>query len=217
VATELAPPGADITTINSPERERDRQLGKLRCRGQATPHAEGAVAGLYLPSFHPGHTKHELTQKIRRSKASREHDLEFAERLATTLTEQLPGLWAELLVSIPPSPGDRDRFTEIRAGLAGRIGAADGGRVLCQTRLVADYRQMTTEQRNASCAGRFAAQVDLGGKSVLLIDDVITSGAQADEAIRTLKMAGAERVSVLALAVAAAVPCACGGPPSASD
>ena len=38
------------------------------------------------------------------------------------------------------------------------------------------------------------------GKSIVVVDDVITTGATADACARTLKRAGAARVDVLALA-----------------
>jgi hypothetical protein len=204
VATDQAPPGADTRSNDPLQHNSGRWLSELEQAYVPAPVVGGAVAGLYLPSVHPGHTEHQLTQKIRSSKTSSEHDLEFADLLAAALARQLPGLWPDVLVSIPPRRGQRDRFTRIRAELAGRIGAADGGRALWQTRVVEGYREMTTPQRIAACAGRFAAQTGVCDKSVLLIDDVITSGAQASEAIRALKAAGAEWVGVLALALATA-------------
>jgi hypothetical protein len=48
------------------------------------------AAGLYVPSFVHGHATHQLTRKIRRSKVSREHDPEFAERLAVAATRRFP-------------------------------------------------------------------------------------------------------------------------------
>jgi hypothetical protein len=66
----------------------------------------GAVAaGLYVPSFEPGHAEHELTQTIRRSKVSREHDLQFAELLAATATRRFPDFKPDLVVCVPERPG----------------------------------------------------------------------------------------------------------------
>ena len=41
----------------------------------------------------------------------------------------------------------------------------------------------------------------LKGRAVLLVDDVVTTGATVDACARTLKRAGAARVDVLALAL----------------
>lgn len=64
---------------------------------------------------------------------------------------------------------------------------------------------LTRRQRQRNAAGVFLvperAKSQIAGKSILLIDDVITTGATASAAARTLKKAGAARVEVLALAL----------------
>lgn len=66
---------------------------------------------------------------------------------------------------------------------------------------------LTRLQRQRNIAGAFrvpaAAIADVSGKAILLIDDVITTGATASAAALTLKRAGARRVDVLALAIVA--------------
>jgi predicted amidophosphoribosyltransferase len=64
---------------------------------------------------------------------------------------------------------------------------------------------MTRDQRRRNVAGAFSVpgrrRAEVRGRNVLLIDDVVTTGATADACARTLRRAGAARVDVLALAL----------------
>jgi predicted amidophosphoribosyltransferase len=57
--------------------------------------------------------------------------------------------------------------------------------------------------RRANLRGAFRCDRDLGGLSVAIVDDVMTTGATAEAAARALRETGAERV---ALWVAARTP-----------
>lgn len=56
------------------------------------------------------------------------------------------------------------------------------------------------EKRQGNVAGAFRPNRKLTGETVLLVDDIVTSGASAKEAARVLKKAGAQKVFVLSLA-----------------
>jgi ComF family protein len=64
---------------------------------------------------------------------------------------------------------------------------------------------LTRDQRRRNLAGAFRVprhrRAALRGRNVLLVDDVITTGATVEACARTLKRAGAARVDVLALAL----------------
>lgn len=76
--------------------------------------------------------------------------------------------------------------------------------VLQRTRRTASQVGLTPEQRRRNVAGAFAVLRDkhrqVQGKTLVLVDDVITTGATADASARALRRAGAARVDVLALA-----------------
>lgn len=64
--------------------------------------------------------------------------------------------------------------------------------------------EMTQREREKNVRGAFAVpsrkQPDIEGKTCLLVDDVLTTGATASEAARVLKKNGAARVDVLTFA-----------------
>ena len=77
--------------------------------------------------------------------------------------------------------------------------------ILIRHRATRQQVGLTRIERKKNVAGAFrvtaAGIASVKGKSVLLVDDVITTGATIGAAARALKRAGAARVDVLALAI----------------
>jgi len=91
--------------------------------------------------------------------------------------------------------------------LSGRPTVLDG---LRRTRATASLAQKSGVQRKAEVAGAFmvrpSRQTQLADARVLLIDDVLTSGATADACARALLAAGVARVDLLVAACVASQP-----------
>ena len=60
--------------------------------------------------------------------------------------------------------------------------------------------ELPVEERAKNVRGAFVCELDLGGASVAVVDDVMTSGTTLDELARVLKRAGAARVENLVIA-----------------
>jgi ComF family protein len=99
------------------------------------------------------------------------------------------------------------RFNQ-SAMLAQALGRLTGVEVDCfvlkRVKRAASQVGLSADQRRRNVAGAFkvdkARAARIRGKNVVVIDDVITTGATADACARVLKRARAARVDVLALA-----------------
>lgn len=117
------------------------------------------------------------------------------------------GTW---LVPIPLHPLRRmERGYDQAALLARALAEASGGRcreVLRRRRFTPPQGGPGSRARHQNVRGVFALEPDLctrvAGRDFVLIDDVLTSGATAEEGARTLRRGGARRVDVLVLASA---------------
>jgi ComF family protein len=128
--------------------------------------------------------------------------------LAARLAAEMP-LWRPELVV--PVPLHRRRLGErtynqsllLARELARQWRVAVPARLLLRTRPTPPQQGLTAAQRRRNLKGAFALRRPLGGERVLLVDDVLTTGATARECARMLLAGGAGEVAVAVLARAA--------------
>lgn len=106
---------------------------------------------------------------------------------------------ADLLVAMPLAPSrQRERgfnqSLEIARRLSGETGIALSPGAVVRVRDTRPQADLPWDDRSRNVRGAFEATTDLAGKSVIVVDDVMTTGASLDELARTLKRAGAARV-----------------------
>lgn len=129
----------------------------------------------------------------------------LAEALRRAVVEALAGDGPSGVLAVPVA-GSRRAFR--RRGydpllvLAGRAGIPTH-RVLRLSRRVVDQASLDARQRRANRAGALVARRRLDGRSVLLLDDVVTTGATLGDAIAAVRRAGG---SVIGAATIAATP-----------
>jgi ComF family protein len=140
-------------------------------------------------------------------------DLKFHRRLHLSRTLGLL-LTRELGASIPrsvvivPIPLHNARLRERGYNQALEIARETGKalslpvdyRSLVRTRATAPQTKLPHQERRKNVRGAFACPQPPAWRHVILLDDVLTTGATANEAALTLIRAGVERVSVWAVA-----------------
>lgn len=71
--------------------------------------------------------------------------------------------------------------------------------VLARVRATAPQYGLTPDKRRSNVRGCFKVQGNVSGAKILLVDDILTTGATLDEAAKALKQAGAASVYALTL------------------
>lgn len=115
----------------------------------------------------------------------------------------VPG--ADALVPVPLARARlRERGFNQAELIAERLGALLGlpvrQRWLARVRETAPQTDLTAAQRRGNVGGAFRASGRVAGRHVILVDDVLTTGATCRECARALRGAGARRVDVVTVA-----------------
>jgi ComF family protein len=137
----------------------------------------------------------------------------LARPLAALMLEQcgaLLGPDVDALVPVPLARGrERERGFNQAALLAGHLAAASGlaveSRWLSRRRSTRPQTELTAGERRVNVARAFSPSPRVAGTHVVLVDDILTTGATAAECARTLRAAGVRTVGVLAVARVLAV------------
>lgn len=185
------------------------RLPEVRCPHCALPVAGGAVCGACLarpPHFDATHAAFRYAFPLDRLIQSFKygHHLALVDFLAGQLAE-LGTARADFVVPVPLS-AERlaqrgfNQALELARPLARALGLPlvfDG---LHRVHDTAPQAGLPWKERARNVRHAFECRADLTGRRVLVIDDVMTTGATLDEFARTLKASGASRVENRVLA-----------------
>jgi ComF family protein len=125
-----------------------------------------------------------------------------ATALGAPLARLVPLPRAGIVVPVPLHPSRlRERGYNQAAILARAVGRCarlpTRLRGLVRRRPTPSQAHLDAAARRANLAGAFTARVPFGGADVVLVDDVLTTGATADACARALRAAGAAQIVVL--------------------
>ena len=122
-------------------------------------------------------------------------------RLASTYEAQRQRLQADWLIPVPLHPTRKrergfNQSGEIARHFSRIVGIPVAQHWLLRTRPTKVQAGLTRRERRHNVSGAFAMskQADVDGKTVLVIDDVFTTGATLNECARILRQSGATKL-----------------------
>lgn len=127
------------------------------------------------------------------------HRLAGADFLGRELAQLSLPVRPDLILPVPLAPerlAERgfNQALELARPLARLLGVPLETRHIHRRRNTAPQASLPWKERKQNIRHAFECEIDLTGKSVLVVDDVMTTGATLDELARTLKQHGAVRV-----------------------
>lgn len=198
-ALDQTPPREEVHAVTEPA-DTTIAAGCRHCHGKKLAFA--TVISL-------SHYRDQLREAVLRLKLPSGEALAIAmaKRLAAERRQELATFNPQLIVPIPMhwtrrmSRGANSPELLVR-GIAKSLGVSRDERALVRTRRTERQTDLLPEQRAENIRGalRVAAGRNFAGLHVLVVDDVLTTGATAHEAAKTLRRAGAEEVAVAVLA-----------------
>lgn len=133
------------------------------------------------------------------------HQLAVADWAAQIITHRLTNHNYDLLIPLPLH-ADRlrergfNQSVEIARRIARKTGQSLNIESLARHRATPPQAELPMKERSRNVRGAFECQHDLSGKRILLIDDVMTTGATLCEAARVIKLHSATQIDVAVLA-----------------
>jgi ComF family protein len=131
--------------------------------------------------------------------------LELATLFGVMLAERQPPAAGDLVIPVPLaferlSERGFNQSLQIARAYGRRSGARVDADAVRRIRHAPPQQTLALDARRRNIRGAFAANRDLAGRTVLVVDDVMTSGSTMDELARVLLAAGAARVHALVVA-----------------
>jgi ComF family protein len=131
----------------------------------------------------------------------------LGELAAKQIYEEIKGWEADLIIPVPLHPLKKaergyNQSEFICKGISSVLKIPYRTDILKRTRFTPSQTTMTFEERKENVHKAFAISKRINGKKIIIVDDVITTGATITECARVLKGNGVDEIFAFSIAVA---------------
>ncbi len=133
------------------------------------------------------------------------HQLPLANWFGQYLSRETLAAGHDMILPLPLHPTRLqsrgfNQSAEIARTISRELGMQMNTSCLIRTRATPPQAALPLKERARNVRGAFECRDDLGGKRILLVDDVMTSGSTLRECARILKLHGAAQITVAVVA-----------------
>lgn len=154
----------------------------------------------YMNQLHPYSSTIYLNKQPNR-KSYRIFDKEFADLYSLTVSRIKAKYSVDGVCAVPSRPGKEHRFDKIVKAISDSCGLDDlSAKLICEK----DYeiqKTLSQDEREQNVKDVFVFQGDLSGRSIVLIDDVASTGSTLKACIRALKEKNVEQIYIVVLGI----------------
>lgn len=105
------------------------------------------------------------------------------------------------VLSVPVKPSKQNRFLELLDYICQKCNLKNLSSEFLCIENYSDQKELNSEEREKNIKGVFKYNGNLKGKTIILIDDIITTGATLRECIKVLQDAEAKKIIIVVLAI----------------
>ena len=154
----------------------------------------------YMSNLHP-YSKAILYNKIEGKKYTGVFNDVFMKIFGVVIQRICDEFKVDGICSVPVKPNKTDRYEKIIARLSEIFGIKNYNTSFHCTREYQDQKNISAIERANNVQGAFSFDGDLDGETIILIDDIITTGETLKECVKELKGSGAKNIVILVLAI----------------
>ncbi len=154
----------------------------------------------YMNQLHPYSTAIALNKKEGKT-YYRKFDDKFSTLYSCVIEIIQKTIQIDGVVAVPTRPNKIKRFDKILDMVSNKCSIDNYADYFICIKDYPEQKRLSSQERRDNISGVFKCDKHLSGKNIVIIDDIVTTGATISECVRTLKYGGVEQIFIVVLGI----------------